>query len=197
MILTQADEFRRLMSKERNRDEMEAMRQKFVSGAVATRAGSQHPVGVPLADAVFDMVSNFVGYCFYRSHAAAFARTVYQSAYLKAHHPALYMACVLEHLPKFFPLHTTVEEAKAFGVPVLPPDILFSGFKYSLERLQNGEAAIRVPLHQIKEFSPDSAARIVLEHALGPFESLDDLFRRVRSYCLNRFRSLFVDMSEL
>lgn len=99
------------------------MREKFVSGAISTHAGSENPVGAPLAKVVFDLVSKFVGYGFCRSHAAAFAHTVYQSAYFKAHHPAADMASVLEHMPGFYPLSTIVEEAKAFGVRVLPPDI--------------------------------------------------------------------------
>ncbi len=189
MNLMQADEFRRLMSKQRDRGEMEAMREKFVGGAVTAHAGSKHPVGVPLANRVFDLVSKFVGYGFCRSHAAAFARTVYQSSFLKAHHPAAYMAAVLEHKPGFFPLHTLLEEARLFGVRVLPPCIHRSSVKYSLERIgdekgreekDGGELAIRVPLTQIQELSPESAARLVLERALEPFTSLDDLFRRVK-----------------
>ena len=185
MNLSDADEFRRLMSHGRDREKMEAMREKFVRGAVETHRGTESPASAGLANRVFDLVSKFVGYGFCRSHAAAFARTVYQSAFLKAHHPAAFMAGVLEHKPGFFPLHTILEEARAFGVTVLPPCVLWSGVSYSLERLGSAvsggedEMAIRVPLTQIKEIAPESAARIVLERALKPFESIDDLFRRV------------------
>lgn len=182
MNLSDADEFRRLMSKHRDRAEMEAMREHFVRGAIKTHAGTESPASAGLANRVFDLVSKFVGYGFCRSHAAAFARTVYQSAFLKAHHPAAFMAGVLEHKPGFFPLHTLLEEARAFGVTVLPPCVLWSGVSYSLERLGGegeDELAIRVPFTQIKEIAPESAARIVLERALKPFDSIDDLFRRV------------------
>ncbi|RYG54939.1 hypothetical protein EON80_31360, partial [bacterium] len=174
-----ADEFRRLMSKFRDTEEMEAMRAKFVESAIATHAGSAAPVTLGLANRVFDLVSKFVGYGFCRSHAAAFARTVYQSAYLKAHHPAAYMAGVLEHLPGFFPIHSIVEEARLFNITVLPACIAWSGVKYKLERLGD-ELAIRVPFTAVKNVSPEAAADIVLERSLRPFESIDDLYRRLK-----------------
>jgi error-prone DNA polymerase len=179
MNLSEADEFRRLMSKFRNPGEMEAMRAKFVAGAIATHAGTKHPVHPALAHRVFDIVAKFVGYGFCRSHAAAFARTVYQSAYLKAHYPAAYMAGVLEHKPGFYPMHTLLEEARRLGVPVLPPCILRSGVKYSLETQTCGALAIRVPLTQIQEVAVESAQSIVLERALAPFTSLEDAVERL------------------
>ena len=178
MQLQEADEFRRLMSKFRDAGEMEAMRARFVEAAIETHRDTSAPVAPLLANRVFDLVSKFVGYGFCRSHAAAFARTVYQSSFLKAHHPAAYMAAVLEHKPGFYPLHTILEEARASGVKVLPPCVLKSSVSYSLERVKN-DLAIRVPLTQIEQMSPARAAPLVLERALAPFASLDDLFRRV------------------
>ena len=174
MSLSDADEFRRLMSKFRSSTEMEAMRERFVSGAIET-----HKVHPNLAHRVFDIVAKFVGYGFCRSHAAAFARTVYQSAYLKAHFPAAYMAGVLEHKPGFYPLHTLLEEARMLGVKVLPPCLLRSGVKYSLESQSDGTSAIRVPLTQIREVAVESAQSIVLERALAPFASLEEAVERL------------------
>lgn len=174
MSLAEADEFRRLMSKFRSSTEMEAMRERFVQGAVET-----HGVHASLAHRVFDLVAKFVGYGFCRSHAAAFARTVYQSAYLKAHHPAAYMAAVLEHKPGFYPIHTLLEEARLLGVKVLAPCLLRSGVKYSLEADEQGREAIRVPLTQIKEVALESAQAIVLERATAPFASLEEAVARL------------------
>ena len=178
MSLSEADEFRRLMSKFRSPTEMEAMRERFVEGAVTTHARSDHPIHPNLAHRVFDTVAKFVGYGFCRSHAAAFARTVYQSAYLKAHYPAAYMAGVLEHKPGFYPLHTLLEEARRLGVKVLPPCIVRSGVKYRLE-----DDAIRVPLTQIKEVAVESAQSIVLERALSSFASLEEAVERLNLNC--------------
>jgi error-prone DNA polymerase len=179
MNLSEADEFRRLMSKFRNPGEMEAMRAKFVASAVSTHAGTKHPVYAALAHRVFDIVAKFVGYGFCRSHAAAFARTVYQSAYLKAHFPAAYMAGVLEHKPGFYPMHTLLEEARRLGVKVLPPCFLRSGVKYGLEVQNDATQAIRVPLTQIQEVAVESAQSIILARALAPFTSLQDAVERL------------------
>jgi error-prone DNA polymerase len=89
------------------------------------------------------------------------------------------MAAVLEHKPGFYPLHTILEEARLLGVPVLPPDVHLSGVKYLVERNEAGRDCIRVPLTQIKRFSPETAAQLVLERALHPFTSLEDLMQRV------------------
>jgi error-prone DNA polymerase len=170
LTLAEADEFRRLMSKFRSSEQMESMRSQFVQGAIA-----RHGVTLALANHVFDLVAKFVGYGFCRSHAAAFAHTVYQTAYLKAHYAAAYMAAVLEHKPGFYPLNTVLQEARHCGVRVLPVDIHRSDVKY---RLEGG--AIRVPLTQIKGLSVEAAAEIVLERATAPFQSLQDLYGRVR-----------------
>ncbi len=169
LTLAEADEFRRLMSKFRDAGEMEAMRAHFVQGAQ-----QKHGVTMQLANWVFDAVAKFVGYGFCRSHAAAFARTVYHTAYLKAHYPAAFMAAVLEHKPGFYPLSSILEEARHCGVKVLPVDIRTSDLKYRLE-----SGAIRVPLTQIKGWSTDVAAPLVLERLLRPFANLEDLYNRV------------------
>ena len=158
---------------------MEARREQFVMSALQTHQDSAHPVGIALANRVFDLVAKFVGYGFCRSHAAAFARTVYQSAYLKAHFPAAYMAGILEHKPGFYPLQTLLEEARTLGVQVLAPCLLRSGVKYQLEDDEQGRAAIRVPLTQIKEVSLPAAQSIVLERALSPFSSLENAIERL------------------
>lgn len=129
MPLDAADEFRRLMSKFRDPGEMEGMRTQFVAGAM------RNGVDEATATAVFENVANFVGYGFCRSHAAAFAKTVYQSAYLKRHHTAAFMAAFMQHRPGMYNLMTLEEEARRFGVPVLGPDVNRSMARYDLERV--------------------------------------------------------------
>jgi error-prone DNA polymerase len=178
--LSEADEFRKLMSKFRDASQMESMREKFVNGAITTHQNTKYPVSKTLANRVFDLVAKFVGYGFCRSHAAAFARTVYQSAYLKAHYPTQYMAGVLQHQPGFYPMQTLLEEARRLGVPVLPPCLHRSQVKYSLETDLNDTLSIRVPFSQIDGISDETASSIVLERALAPFRSLDDALERLR-----------------
>ncbi len=172
LSLEEADEFRRLMSKWRDPGDMAAMGERFIASAMA-HLGTD----LIVAREMFRQVSAFVGYGFCRSHAAAFARTVYQTAWLKTHFPAAYMAAVLEHKPGFFPMSTVLEEAKRMGVQILPVDAWRSGPGYRLERLdearQRGaplpgahrgsgttpDIAVRIPLTQVKGISREVAER--------------------------------------
>jgi error-prone DNA polymerase len=151
LSLDEADEFRRLMSKWRDPGNMDAMGERFVEGA-----RDLHGVSSELAWVVFRQVSAFVGYGFCRSHAAAFARTVFHSAYLKRHVPAAYMAAVLQHKPGFFPMSTILEEARRMGVKILPVCIFRSRQTY---RVEGG--AVRIPLTQVAEIHLHSADQIV------------------------------------
>lgn len=175
MSLEEADDFRALMSKFRDPGEMERMRGAFVGGAVAR--------GVPpaTADSVFDKVSKFVGYGFCRSHAAAFAKTVYQSAWLKVFYPAAYMAAFMQHRPGFYPLLTLEEEARRMGVAILLPCINRSGVRYDIERGASDEPwRIRKPLSSIKHVSDEDARAVVMERLAAPFSSVEDFMLRVR-----------------
>ena len=151
LSLEEADRFRSLMSKWRDPGNMEAMGEQFIEGAMQL-----HGVSRQDSQEVFRQVAAFVGYGFCRSHAAAFARTVYQSAYLKRHYPAAYMASVMQHLPGFFPQSTIIEEARRLKVKLLPVCIMRSGVKYHLE-----QGAIRLPFTQVKEISIDAAEKLV------------------------------------
>lgn len=167
MSLEEADEFRRLMSRWRDPGCMRKMQDSFVSQAMAH-------LGIPeaLAEDVFHKVEAFVGYGFCRSHAAAFARTVYHSAWLKAHHPAAYMAAVLQHHPGFYPLSTVLEEIRHLGVRVLPVDAWRSDSRY---RLEGG--AIRLALPAVKGVS-EEAARHLVQHREG-CDTLEALMARL------------------
>lgn len=183
MSLEEADEFRRLMSKFRDPDEMEGMRALFVSGAVA------RGVPEPAAQDVFDKVSAYVGYGFCKSHAAAFAKTVYQSAYLKCHYPAPYLAAFMQHRPGMYSLMTLQEEARRIGITTLSPDVNRSGIRYDLERDARGKLCIRKPLTSITGFSVEDARRIVWERLARPFTSTEDLYTRV-ALDADKFRNL-------
>ena len=178
MTLSEADDFRALMSRFRDPGEMEQMRDRFVAGAV--RRG----VDEPTANDVFNKVSNFVGYGFCRSHAAAFAKTVYESCYLKKHHPAAFMAAIMQQRPGMYNLMTLQEEARRFGVQTLPPEVNRSGVRYDVEWVdaEHGRAvlAIRKPFTAVKELSVNDARHIVWERLQGgPFTSVEDFYRRV------------------
>ncbi len=195
----EADGFRRAMSHHRSRQEMEAMRARFVGGALA-RGETQEA-----ADRVFDAVSAFVGYGFCRSHAAEFARTIYQTAWLKAHFPAHYLAAFLSAQPAgYFPPHVVLEEARRLRIPLLPAHINRSEDRFSIEpvgslgSLGSGEGrdvpggrrwGIRVGLRQVARVGDDLAKAILWERRPvdesgqlheRPFTSLWDMLARLR-----------------
>ncbi|HEX8995172.1 MAG TPA: DNA polymerase III subunit alpha [Ktedonobacterales bacterium] len=173
-----ADGFRRAMSHARTPGEMEAMRERFVGGAVAR--------GETVEDAtrVFEAISHFVGYGFCKSHAAEFARTIYQTAWLKAHYPAHYLAAFLSSQPAgFFPPHVVLEEAKRLGIPVLPVDLLRSEDRFSVERVGSPGRerwAIRIGLRQVAQVGAEMASAILWERRERPFASLEDFLSRLR-----------------
>jgi len=172
MSLQDADDFRSDISKYGDGGDMTVMRDKFIQGT--TRRG----VPAQAAEQVFNKVSNFVGYGFCRSHAAAFARTVYQSAWLKFHYPGPYMAAVMQARPGMYNQQTLEEETKRLGFPILMPDINQSGMRFDLE-WRDGRLSIRKPLTSVKTVSTDIAQRLAWARMSGPFENMEDLFHRV------------------
>ncbi|HEV2237153.1 MAG TPA: DNA polymerase III subunit alpha [Ktedonobacterales bacterium] len=161
----EADGFRRAMSHAREVDEMEAMRARFMAGALARGERAED------ATRVFEAVAHFVGYGFCKSHAAEFARVIYQTAWLKAHYPAHYLAAFLSVQPAgFFPPHVVLEEAKRLGIPVLGVEINRSEQRFSVERVGSaGHArwAIRIGLAQVAGVG-DELARAILWARRGP-----------------------------
>ncbi|HIG15861.1 MAG TPA: hypothetical protein EYQ31_00340, partial [Candidatus Handelsmanbacteria bacterium] len=173
MSLAEADDFRSLMSKMHDPVRMQQMGVKFIAGAMQ--------LGVPqgIAESVFEKVSHFIGYGFCRSHAAAFAQTVYHSAWMKRYHPAAHLAAFMQHRPGFYNLMTLEQEARRFGVPVLLPHINLSGTRYDLTRDDDGVLAIRKPLTAIKGLSDEVAEQILWARMAGPFATVEDLATRV------------------
>ncbi len=160
----EADGFRRAMSHAREPEEMEAMRTRFLAGAAAKGESVED------ANRVFNALANFVGYGFCRSHAAEFARTIYATAWLKAHHPAHYLAAFLSSQPAgFFPPHVVLEEARLLGIPLLGVDINRSEGRFSVERVgvfpsrPEGRWAIRIGLRQVAHVGDELAEAILWE----------------------------------
>ena len=115
--LGSADLLRRAMGKKKP-EEMAQQRQGFVDGA------KRNGVSESLATHIFDMIEKFAGYGFNRSHSAAYALIAYQTAWLKAHHPAAFMAAVLSSdMDKTDKVVTMTAECRDMKLNILPPDI--------------------------------------------------------------------------
>ncbi|MGH8270607.1 MAG: DNA polymerase III subunit alpha, partial [Steroidobacteraceae bacterium] len=172
-----ADLLRRAMGKKKP-EEMAKQRAVFVAGAAARAIDER------IANAIFDQMEKFAGYGFNKSHAAAYALVSYQTAYLKAHFPAAFMAAMLsadmDHTDKVV---TLIHECEAMKLKVRRPDINTSLYEFSVE----GESAILYGLGAVRGVGRGAVEAIIAEReAHGPFTSLADLCRRIDLQKINR-----------
>ncbi len=117
----------------------------------------------------------FSSYAFNKAHSASYAAMAYQAVYLKARHPAPYMAAVLNAGGGYYGLAEYVEEAKRMGLRILGPDVNRSGLGFEVE-----SGAIRTGLTAIKGLGLKTAERIVAERAeSGPYASLKEALSRL------------------
>ncbi len=124
MTPSQADGFRRAMTRHLNRVEMSSLEGDFISGCLA------HQVPREVADQLFAAVQGFAVYGFCRSHAAAFARTSYETAWLKLNHAVEFGCGLLNNQPMgFYHPSVLVEDLKRHGVTVLPVDVNLSAVR--------------------------------------------------------------------
>ncbi len=172
-----ADLLRRAMGKKKA-EEMAKQRSVFVSGAVAR--------GVREAQAthIFDLMEKFAGYGFNKSHSAAYALLSYQTAWLKAHYPAAFMAAVLSaDMDKTEKVVTLIDECATMGLTVHPPDVNESVYVFRIE----SAASIRYGMGAIKGVGESAVQAIIEERAArGPYQSLPDLCRRIDLQRVNR-----------
>ncbi|MEI7731200.1 MAG: DNA polymerase III subunit alpha [Verrucomicrobiota bacterium] len=174
-----ADMLRRAMGKKKV-EEMEKHRDTFVKGAATL-----NHIPKDKANAIFDLLQNFAGYGFNKSHAAAYAVVAYQTAYLKANYPVEFFCAMLTNdMGDNDKVSILIEEARQFKIEVLPPDINESDDYFA--PAPDGKA-IRFGLAAIKGIG-EAAVRIILKarEEGGKFKSLLDMCERVDSRTINR-----------
>lgn len=172
-----ADLLRRAMGKKKP-EEMAKERVKFETGSAANGVDAQ------LASSIFDLMEKFAEYGFNKSHSAAYALVAYQTAWLKVHYKAEFMAAVLSSdMDNTDKVVNFLDEARAMNIRVLPPDVNAS--QYMFEALDDG--AIRYGLGAIKGVGQGACESIVLERRNGgPYADLLDFCRRVDAQKLNK-----------
>ena len=176
-----ADLLRRAMGK-KIKAEMDAQRATFVEGCAA-----HNQIPKAYANQLFDLIDKFAGYGFNKSHAAAYALLAYQTAWLKAHHPAeFYAASMCYDLHLTDKLAIFVDDARRLGVPMLGPDINASEAEFDVQATGEGEFAVRYALAGLKSVGEGAMEKLVEERANGPFRSLDDFATRVDPRLLNK-----------
>jgi len=172
-----ADMLRRAMGKKKA-EEMQKQRQLFLDGAKGR--GIEEDQAGP----IFDLMEKFAEYGFNKSHSAAYALVAYQTAWLKAHYPAAFMAAVLsadmDNTDKVVGL---IDECRDMKLTVLPPDVNHSQIKFTVE----DEKTIRYGLGAIKGVGEAALTGIVDERQQGvEFASLYDFCRRVDMKKINK-----------
>lgn len=165
--LAEADEVRRALG---DVEGMAESKRWFFPRAL----GRGYPLG--LVEKVWAVLEAFASFGFCKAHAAAFALPTYQSAWLKAHWPAHFLAGVLTHDPGMYPKRLILDDARQFGIAVLGLDVNASDKTYVVERAGDGHG-IRLALAEVKGISDAEVDRIV---AARPFHSLTDLWHRAR-----------------
>jgi len=172
-----ADMLRRAMGKKKA-EEMAKQRDIFMTGA------KENAVDLVLAKQIFDLMEKFAEYGFNKSHSAAYALLSYQTAWLKAHYPAAFMAAVLSaDMDSTDKLEFMQRECRSMGLDVLKPDVNESFSSFTMD----GDQAIRYGLGALKGLGKAVADTLVAEREEnGRFTSLDDLCGRVVDKKVNR-----------
>src|ERR1700726_3243393 len=180
--LGEADILRRAMGKKK-KEEMAAQRAKFMAGCAKNKLPEKK------AERIFNLMEEFAGYGFNKSHSCAYALLAYQTAYLKTHYPVEFMAALLtsetgnaDKAVKY------INEARGMSISILPPDVNESDLYFT----PVGEA-IRFGLAAIKNVG-ENTAKAIRESRLsqGEFRSLYEFCERIESRFLNKrvFESL-------
>jgi error-prone DNA polymerase len=173
--LAEADETRRTLGSVDGQDDVRAW---FYPAAL------KRGYDLPIVERVWDVLRAFASFGFCKAHAAAFALPTYQSAWLKAHHPAAFYAGILTHDPGMYPKRLILDDARNRGIAVLGLDINASGDVYRVETVIDGDGygggeqegeGIRVPLTDVKGISEGEVASII---AGQPYASLSDAWQR-------------------
>ncbi len=172
-----ADLLRRAMGKKKA-EEMAQQRSVFVEGAIA------RGVRAAQATTIFDLMEKFAGYGFNKSHSAAYALLSYQTAWLKAHYPAAFMAAVCSSdMDKTDKVVTLIDECADMGLKVLPPDVNESAYAFKVADADS----IRYGMGAIKGVGAAAVEAIIEERqANGPFPDLREMCRRIDLARVNR-----------
>jgi error-prone DNA polymerase len=147
--LTEADFIRRHLDRD---DMVPAMQSDFLRRAKARDVPDE------VAERTWNDVAEFASFGFCKAHAAAFAVPTYQSAWLKTHYPAHFLAGVLTHDPGMYPRRLILEDAREHGIPILPLDVNRSEPEYVVEPVSDGRAEVGARLGLLVSASHDVRA---------------------------------------
>jgi DNA polymerase III subunit alpha len=179
--LGEADLLRRAMGKKKA-EEMAQQRERFLKGAIA-RGFPQKKV-----EKIFDLMEQFAGYGFNKSHSAAYAYLAYVTAYFKAHYPVDFMAALLtSETGNTAKVVKYINECREMGITILPPDVNHSEWSFTPDERAAGGRGIRFGLGAVKNLGQSAVEAIVVARSEGgPFRSLHHFCERVDLGALNK-----------
>jgi DNA polymerase-3 subunit alpha len=176
--MAEADLLRKAMGK-KIKEMMNAQKEKFLQGA------KKNGIQQAKAEKIFDQIVQFAEYGFNKSHSAAYAYLAYQTAYLKAHYPAHFLAALMTSEAEKGDTSQIVKylnECRELGIKVLPPDINYSHYNFTVEGNN-----IRMGLSAIKNVGENTIHELLAwRKKKGKFKNLFDLFEDYDSRVLNR-----------
>jgi len=173
--LGDADNLRRAMGKKIS-EVMDKEKIKFMAGA------KKNNIPTDKAEFIFDLMAKFAGYGFNKSHSAAYALICYQTAYLKAHYPAQFMAALLScDMNNTDKIVLYINECREHQIEVLPPDINESHYDFSVK-----DDRIRFGLAAVKNVGESALESIIQERGeSGGYTSLENFCNRIDSRRVN------------
>jgi DNA polymerase-3 subunit alpha len=178
--MAEADNLRKACGK-KIPEKMEEARGSFVAGCETTGYGTE------LGEQLFDTIVKFADYAFAKSHAYGYGLISYQTAYLKAHYPVEYLACLLTSVKANYEKAAVyLSDARTSGITVLTPDINRSGVNFEPVVIE-GDRQITFGLSAIRNVG-EGLVRLIIEHrdAQGAFTSFYDFAERVPEQALNK-----------
>jgi error-prone DNA polymerase len=132
-----------------------------------------------VVEQIWKVIASFASFGFCKAHAAAFALPTYQSAWLKAHYPAHFIAGLLTHDPGMYPKRLILDDARQLGIAVLGLDVNASEATYVVEPVDTGHG-IRLCLAEVRGINDGEVNRIIATREGAPYASLTDFWQRTQ-----------------
>ena len=187
-----SDLVRRAMAKKKHKV-MDAEREIFVHGLIGDDGEIKVPGcvrnGVPenIANEIYDEMISFASYAFNKSHAAAYSMVAMQTAWLKRYYPVQFMAAMLNSVyGNAGKIAGYIQYCRSRGIPVLPPDINRSRWKFTVDSTNPGEPAIRFGLGAVKAVGENAVNAVIREREKMPYRDLFDFCRRIETTEVNK-----------
>jgi DNA polymerase-3 subunit alpha len=174
----QADTLRKAIGKKKM-DVLQKMKKDFIEGAIR-----HSNADLPLMEKFWKQLEDFAAYCFNKAHAACYGLIAYQTAYLKAHYPAAFMAALMtSDFDDTDRLSIEITECKKMGIEVLPPDVNESFGEFAVVK---DKKQIRFGMNAIKNVGHGAVDEIVRAREAGAFMSIEDFMAAVDTHIVNK-----------